>query len=80
MVCRSHDSDWPCLYNVSIQHYLYELQTNWNQFFITTNDSTINKIINIDGENNAPVMRQRSKANHILFRLGQKQMEYALGK
>ncbi|OUB15413.1 hypothetical protein BK708_24810 [Bacillus thuringiensis serovar yunnanensis] len=31
--------------------YLYELQTNWNQFFIqTNNDPTMNKIINIDGK------------------------------
>ncbi|KAB2496732.1 transposase family protein [Bacillus cereus] len=25
--------------------YLYELQTKWNQFFIQTNDPTMNKII-----------------------------------
>ena len=59
--------------------YLYESQTNWNQFFIQTNDSTINKIINIDGK----TMRGNASKDQkqiIFFPLGQKQMEYALGK
>ncbi|WP_181419354.1 ISAs1 family transposase [Bacillus sp. 196mf] len=46
--------------------YLYELQTNWNQFFIKTNDSTINKIINIDGKTMRGNASKDQKANHIL--------------
>ena len=47
--------------------------------FIQTNDSTINKIINIDGK----TMRGNASKDQkqiIFFPLGQKQMEYALGK
>ncbi|MGX5576596.1 ISAs1 family transposase, partial [Bacillus toyonensis] len=46
--------------------YLYELQTNWNQFFIQTNDPTMNKIINIDGKTMRGNASKDQKANHIL--------------
>ena len=55
--------------------YLYESES----VFIQTNDSTINKIINIDGK----TMRGNASKDQkqiIFFPLGQKQMEYALGK
>lgn len=46
--------------------YFYELQTNWNQFFIQTNDPTMNKIINIDGKTMRGNASKDQKANHIL--------------
>jgi predicted transposase YbfD/YdcC len=46
--------------------YLYELQTNWNQFFIQTNDSTMKKIINIDGKTMRGNTSKHQKGNHIL--------------
>ena len=58
--------------------YLYECK-QIGISFIQTNDSTINKIINIDGK----TMRgnaSKIKKQIIFFPLGQKQMEYALGK
>ena len=54
-------------------------QNKLESVFIQTNDSTINKIINIDGK----TMRGNASKDQkqiIFFPLGQKQMEYALGK
>ena len=59
--------------------YLYEYANKLESVFIQTNDSTINKIINIDGK----TMRGNASKDQkqiIFFPLGQKQMEYALGK
>ena len=59
--------------------YLYESANKLESVFIQTNDSTINKIINIDGK----TMRGNASKDQkqiIFFPLGQKQMEYALGK
>ena len=58
--------------------YLYDAN-KLESVFIQTNDSTINKIINIDGK----TMRGNASKDQkqiIFFPLGQKQMEYALGK